>query len=119
MILVVSWRSATTGGSTTPSAARSRDQFSPALQVIVFGGRHHDYLVHAGVQRFQTPMSVRWWPAPRRCDQRVRVVRNVRQAEVGTHDRPPVGDRRVGDGELERRHLHVALADGQVDVVAF
>ena len=41
-----------------------------------------------------------------------------REAHVGTHDRAAVGQRRVGDGELERGDLDVALADGEVDVVA-
>ncbi len=36
----------------------------------------------------------------------------------GAHQRPAVGQRGVGDGELERGHLHVTLADGEVDVVA-
>ena len=37
---------------------------------------------------------------------------------MGAHDGPAVGDRRVGGRELQRRHLHVTLADREVDVVA-
>ena len=36
----------------------------------------------------------------------------------GRDDRAAVGQRRVGDRELQRRGLQVALADGEVDVVA-
>ena len=34
------------------------------------------------------------------------------------HDRATVGDRRVGDGHLQRRGLDVTLADGELNVVA-
>src|SRR5205807_2458207 len=40
------------------------------------------------------------------------------KAQVRPHDRASVGDGRVGHGQLERGDLHVALADGQVLVVA-
>ena len=39
-------------------------------------------------------------------------------AEVRRDDAAAVGDRGVGDRELERRRLQVALTDGEVDVVA-
>src|SRR3954447_4125499 len=39
-------------------------------------------------------------------------------AEVRTDHAPAVDDRRVGDGHLQRRGLEVALADGEVHVVA-
>src|SRR5438874_12226987 len=35
--------------------------------------------------------------------------------DVRTHDRAAVDECRVRDGELERRHLEIALADRQVD----
>src|SRR6185436_10110951 len=41
-----------------------------------------------------------------------------RDAEVRPDDLAAVLDRRVGDRHLQRRRLHVALADGEVDVVA-
>ena len=40
------------------------------------------------------------------------------EPDVRAHDLASVGDGRVGDSELKRRRLDVALADGQVDVVA-
>ena len=40
------------------------------------------------------------------------------EADVRADHGSAVGDRRVGDRELERRHLYVALPDREVDVVA-
>jgi len=40
------------------------------------------------------------------------------EPDVGAHDRAAVGDRCVRDRELQRRDLHVAVSDGEVDVVA-
>jgi hypothetical protein len=40
------------------------------------------------------------------------------QAEMRPHDLAAVGDRRVRDGHLQRRGLHVALPDREVDGVA-
>ena len=41
-----------------------------------------------------------------------------RLAEVRLDDRAAVGQRRVGDRDLQRRRLQIALADGEVDAVA-
>ena len=40
------------------------------------------------------------------------------QADVRGHDGAPVPDRRIGDRHLQRIGLQIALADGEVHVVA-
>ena len=44
-----------------------------------------------------------------------RLTAQDRARDVRTHDRAAVDECRVRDGELERRHLEIALADRQVD----
>ncbi len=74
----------------------------PFEDVFLIGGVHLDVAPGLGVDFLQHPAG--------------RVV--DLQPDVGGHDRAAVGDRRVGDGHLQRVGLEVALAGGQLDVVA-
>ena len=74
------------------------------------------------------PSSTTWRSRASILILRLRLVRELldghavavldRLAEVRLDDRAAVGQRRVGDRDLQRRRLQVTLADGEVDAVA-